>query len=83
MKATGLVLDTGTGSNDFIGQVKSTVPILLEEEESRVRIAAGGWSLTCNHTHYITKHFIPFDRIILFLEGYWALQCIEDTHTHT
>ena len=59
LMATGLVLDTGTGSNDFIRQVNSTVPILLEEEESRVRIAAGGWSLTYNHTHYITKHFIP------------------------
>lgn len=54
LMAVGLVLDAGSGSSDFIGQVKSTVPILLEEEESRVRIAAGGWGLTYNHTHYVT-----------------------------
>ena len=39
--AAALILESGVASSDFTAQVKSVLPILLEEEESRVRIAAG------------------------------------------
>ncbi len=41
LMATGLILESGVGSSGFSDQVRSTLPILLEETESRVRIAAG------------------------------------------
>ncbi len=41
LMATGLVLESGVGSSNFSDQVRSVLPILLEETESRVRIATG------------------------------------------
>ena len=41
LMAAALILESGVASSDFTAQVKSVLPILLEEEESRVRIAAG------------------------------------------
>ncbi len=41
LMATGLILESGVATSGFSRQVTSSVPLLLEETESRVRIATG------------------------------------------
>ncbi|XP_064405972.1 uncharacterized protein LOC135351009 [Halichondria panicea] len=41
LMATGLILESGVATSSFSRQVTSSVPLLLEETESRVRIATG------------------------------------------
>ncbi len=68
LMATGLILESGVGSSEFSDQVRSTLPILLEETESRVRIAAGTYEISgCGLTIYRFEYFqmVCFDQYMM------------------
>ena len=44
LMATALILESGVATSGFSRQVTSSVPLLLEEKESRVRIATGTYT---------------------------------------